>query len=588
MASVSASDNVTDDNSNVMETPAISINATEVYRGDSILISLKDSNNSGIANQNLTTTIGSNEHSLLTNGNGESILRLNLSANIYVLNVNFMGNEKYASVNQSFNVNVLKIPSTVNPVNTTVFKNKYFYVYLNDSFGNPLSKLKVSFTVDGKSYEATTNDLGRARLKITLNPNAMYPLNIYFAGNGYYESVSKNVTLYVPATTTIVIGNNKLLTKGYLRVYLKSTTMSAISQKTIKITIGKKTYTKTTNSEGIVIFKPKLGEGNYKISAVFDGSPIVVGCNASKTVKCVVGTTKSPFKTKIPLVNGVPDIDVMPGSYVMADGDFKYVVLKDQYMEVMQRDSYTLYLTNKLSKYVFFKTKSEPGLNHVIVREKWNVIERAINTKIVLKNKNNYWPKQVTVSLKGKSYTYSQVRDVQDTGYTCGPTSASMCTQFLKGYVNEKQLAKLANSNSYDGTTIGGIKKALESYNFKCSYYYKSSFTSAINELKKGGCALIFHTWSHYVAILDISADGKKVLVGNPSGDYDTGSHSIPTNWLTVNYMKSMFNNYDTSSLIVKLKYSLSYSKKTQLKNLYSSMGDGWKAQNTKERIPQI
>ena len=146
----------------------------------------------------------------------------------------------------------------------------------------------------------------------------------------------------------------------------------------------------------------------------------------------------------------------------------------------------------------------------------------------------------------------------------------------------------MAGSNYYSGSTTKGLKKALEKYNFKCSIYYKSSFTKAINELKKGGRALVFHTWNHYVAILDISADGKKVLVGNPSGDYDTGSHSIPTNWLTVSYMKKMFNNYDTSGLIVKLKYSLSTSKKTQLRNLYSSMGTGWVAKNTNERIPQI
>ena len=121
----------------------------------------------------------------------------------------------------------------------------------------------------------------------------------------------------------------------------------------------------------------------------------------------------------------------------------------------------------------------------------------------------------------------------------------------------------------------------------KCSYYYQSSFDKALKELKKGGCALIFHTWSHYVAILDISADGKKVLVGNPSGDYDHGSHGIPTNWLTVSYMKTCFNDYDTSGLIVKLNYNLSKSTKTQLSYLYSNLGS-WSRGNTNERLPQI
>ena len=130
-------------------------------------------------------------------------------------------------------------------------------------------------------------------------------------------------------------------------------------------------------------------------------------------------------------------------------------------------------------------------------------------------------------------------------------------------------------------------KYALEQFNMKCSYFYANSFDMALNELKKGGCALIFHTWSHYVAILDISADGKKVLVGNPSGDYDHGSHSIPTNWLTVDYMRGMFNDYDTSSLIVKLDYSLSQSTKDQVNQFYYNMGS-WTRQNTNERIPQI
>lgn len=590
MTAVSAHENITDDADylHTIETPSISINATQVYTGDSIAISLRDSNNSGIAKQNLTANIAKKNYLLSTDDNGAVGLKLNFTAKKYVLNVVFMGSEKYAPINQSFNVNVVKLPTTVSPVNTTVLRYKYFYTYLNDTYGNPISDANVTFELNGKSYFSTTDAAGRAGLKISLKDDAFYLMNIYFAGNKYYEAISRNVTLCVPAVTTMVIGNNKLLTNGYLRVYLRSTSTTAIDKKTIKLKIGNKTYSKTTNSEGIVIFKPHMSAGSYTISAFYGGTSTAYGSNDTKTVSCIVGNTKSPLKNKIKLVNGMPDIDVMPKNYVMADENFTYSLLKAQYKEVIKRDSHTLYLTKKLSKYVFFKTKYETGLNHIIVREKWNVIERAINTKIVLKNKYNYWPGTVTVSLKGKSYTYAQVRDVQNTGYTCGPTSSSMCTQFLRSYVNEAQLARVSGTTYYDGSYTSGLKKGLEKYNFKCSYYYKSSFDKAINELKKGGRALVFHTWNHYVAILDISADGKYVLVGNPSGDYDTGSHSIPTNWMTVDYMKKMFNNYDTSGLIVKLKYSLSSSKKTQLKNIYSSMGTGWVAGNTNERIPQI
>ncbi len=592
IAGVSASDNVTADNSNndsqvVKQTPVISVNASTVYTGHYIGISLKDSNSTPISNQKISVKINKGNYSLPTDANGVSSLKLVLKPNKYALNVFFEGNDNYASYNKTFNINVIKMGSTITPVDTSVFKNKYFYACLKDNFGNPVKNAKVSFTVNKKTYTSKTNEKGIASFKNTLNPNAKYSLKISFAGTDYFNPVSKTVTLFVPAKTSIVIGNSKLYTKGYLRVYLKSPTFSAISKQKIVIKVGQKTFTKTTNDEGIIVFNPKAGTGNQLINVTFAGTSTVKGSTSIKEVMGIAGGVKNPTKTKIPLVNGVPDIDVMPKNYVMGDGDMKYTLLKSQYQETIKRDSYYLYLYNKMTKYVYFKTKQAPGLQHVIVREKWNVIEREIITKIVIANNPNYWPKQITVNLKDKSYTYSQDRDVQNVRYTCGPTSCSMCTQFLKSYVCEKQLAKLAGASPSSGTSTNGLKASLEKFNFKCEIYYKSSFDKALNELKKGGCALVFHTWNHYVAILDISKDGKKVLVGNPSGDYDHGSHDIPTNWVTVKYMKSKFNNYDTSGLIVKLKYNLKASTKNQLKNTYSSFGAGWTAQNTNERIYQ-
>ena len=65
------------------------------------------------------------------------------------------------------------------------------------------------------------------------------------------------------------------------------------------------------------------------------------------------------------------------------------------------------------------------------------------------------------VSLKGKSYKYPEVRDVQNTGYTCGPSSASVCSQVLRNYSCEKQFAKLAKTNRR-GTTVHNLEKALK------------------------------------------------------------------------------------------------------------------------------
>jgi hypothetical protein len=96
----------------------------------------------------------------------------------------------------------------------------------------------------------------------------------------------------------------------------------------------------------------------------------------------------------------------------------------------------------------------------------------------------------------------------------------------------------------------------------------------------------VFHTWNHYVTILDISRDKTKVLVGNPSGSYNEGSHGLPTNWLSVSYVKSCINNYDTSGLILKLDYDLDSTTKNQVNNMYNNFGVKFIKSDTSERIP--
>ena len=586
--SIDNSDKLSDDEIVITkQSPSIFINSSEVVTGESIEISLKNSNNESLANKNLTAIVNNNAHSLLTDDNGAAILKVDLPSKSYVLQVLFLGDDDYDEVNQTFDIDVLKIDTEITPKDTTVVYGNNFYSILNDMYGNKLDGEKITFKINGKTYTDTTNSKGSAGFEIKLL-SGKYSLKISYAGDEYYKAVSKTITVTVLASTSVVIGNSILLTNGYLRIYLKSNEHSAIANKKVTVTIRGKTYTKKTNSEGIVVFKPYAGNGKLSVTVKFGGDGKSGDSSASKQVTGIKGDPKSPLKSKIPLRNGVPDVDYMTGSYVMADGDMSYTLTKAQYTKVIKRDSRCLYLNKKLSKFTFFKSKAEPKLNHIIKREKWNVIERAINTKIVKKNKNGYWPKEVTVSLNGKSYTYPEVRDVQNTGYTCGPTSCSMCSQALRNYYCEKYITSKGDTTPADGSSTKGLKKALEKCHFKCSIYYKSSFSKALKKLKKGGCALVFHTWGHYVSILDISKDGKKVLVGNPSGDYDHGSHGIPTKWLTVKYMKSCFNNYDTSGLIVKLKYSLSKSTKNKVNNFYSSMGTNWARQNVNERIPQI
>ena len=570
--------NTTDTNkTTVKTTPKILLKTKKIYTNDYLKISLKNSKNKGLKNKKLKISIKKKNYYATTDSKGMAKLKLFLPAKSYIVKIKFLGDEEYEKVSKDFNIKTYKLSSKFKPYSNQITKNSNLYYYLLDKKGQPITKKKIILKLKGKTYQRTTNKNGRIQIKIGLNEGD-YILYLKSKADKYYKGISKSYKFYVRNSIKFTVGNKKLLSNGYLRIYLRSNAKSEIYNKKFTITIGKKKFTKYTNGEGNIVFKPKMDPKNYTLT-VQQGKYYV-----SKKIRCIKGNAKDPLKEIIPLVNGEPDLDSMLGSYVLGDGSARYTVTRSQYKEVIDRDSRCLFLNNRLSRYVFFKTKSHPNTNHVIKREKWNVLERELNRELVSANKKSYWPSEITASLAGKSYTYSEVRDVQNTGLTCGPTAASVCTQALRNYLSERLIAKLSKTDKL-GTTCNNMKSALDNNNFNCTCYYEDSFEQALKELEKGGTALIFHTRNHYVSMIDISKDGKMVLVSNPYGEYDNGYNKVPTNWVKISYMKTKFVKEDVG-LIIKLHYDLCEEEQESLNCFYNSMGTNWNRQNTNQRIP--
>lgn len=468
-------------------------------------------------------------------------------------------------------------------LNLTIFTNtnyvkqgKKYEMYLNDADGHAMAGKKLIINYNGKTYKKTTDSDGKFSIKID-DAKKYVLLDISYEGDDEYNPFFETLKVVIQKSVWMEVGNKRLLTNGYLRIYLHGP-LELIGNKKITIRVGNKVFTKKTTKEGFVVFKPKVSANKkHKITVTYGDLEI------TKKVKCIKGNVKNPFKKNVPMRKGVPDVDYMPKYFVMGYKNAMYVLKKSHYLEVMKRDSYSLFLFGKLSKYTFFRTKYCPHVYHILKREKWNVIEREIYTIVVKKNRYNYWPNKVTVYLQGKSYTYSEVRDIQNTGYTCGPTSASVCTQVLKNFHSERYFQ--VKGHVTNGINIPVLKKVMEKNHCSAYYfYYGSSFNNAIKQLKHGA-ALIVYLPNHYISVIDVSPDGKKVLVSNSYGSYDVGSKNVPTNWVSVNKLKS---NYGGVGMVIKPKYKLSKKVKKEVKHCYNSMGGKWKRQNTKERIPNI
>lgn len=514
----------------------------------------------------------------------------------------------YASKSLKYN------PSTTNfKIMSYEINNDYVLTIksnvLNKYSKHIVGKNRISTVIKGKNVNKKINNNitdGVSNIKINLSkyPRGNYSVQLVFRENKAYTSSKSEI---IPVNLI-----HKEKTKTFLDIPLKVKKSSTLNLRAY-VTYNDNSRLKTIEN-GTVTFKlnnKNIGEANVKngkailkyyftkngkqrISAVYNG---ILGICSSITNKNIMVTdkqisksdlkikgNKDPKTTTIPLLNGKYPNLVYMTNYVWADENATYSLTKKQYEEVLDNDKYCLYLNKHLSQYVSFKTKNESNIYHVLRREKWNVIEKEMNRLLITKNTMTK-PESITVNLDGKEYTYSELRDKQDFTYTCCPTSASVCSQALRNYVNEQTFNIAFETYKDRGTYAKKVLTRIKKYNFTASYIYQNGFNSALDKLSNGGCSIIFYTPGHYVAIIDISPDKSKVLVANPYGDYNYSSCKIPNGWVSVSYMKTRFGKDNFAGLLIQPNYSLSPQRKNQVNNLYKNMGTNWIRKNTNELI---
>ncbi len=143
----------------------------------------------------------------------------------------------------------------------------YFKVTLKDDSGNPLKNQKVSLKVNKKTYSAYTNDEGIALIKAASLRVGSYSVIISYAGSSGYSSSSLSKKVKVLSSA---VGSD--LTKTYRQTskysvkFWKDNGVLANTQVTFKV--NGKTYTKTTDSNGVAGLNIKLHVGKYTITAI--------------------------------------------------------------------------------------------------------------------------------------------------------------------------------------------------------------------------------------------------------------------------------------------------------------------------------
>ena len=385
-----------------------------------------------------------------------------------------------------------------------------------------------------KVVTAKTDDKGAFITPLDLQIPGRYVVNINYNGNKYYNG----------SNTTITIENYK--GNVFKHKLLQTTTINKYTDGTSETTtngdIGNEkhllTIKKTRTYQNGVLKEEKSEKTTSDGIDIVTPTTITDTTNPSTVIP--EGDKKDPFTTYIPVTSaGLPDVANMKHGnnyFSMVDRSKVYTLTKEQYKEVMDRDSKSIQINNYVeSKYTAFLSVETPNTYQVIERERWNVIEESIYYYLVKGDGYNYtldspnWPEKIivdfpnrkttldgsTINWKAEKCDYWFVADDQDLGYTCGPTACSVCTQVLHKYYSERYMQSLIGAVSGNGSGPTQHQTALQKLGFNAKIY--SDIDTAINWLKQNK-PCVYHTPNHYICLADVYTGDSNSTSLNCSG----------------------------------------------------------------------
>ncbi|MCQ2738163.1 MAG: Ig-like domain-containing protein, partial [archaeon] len=167
--------------------------------------------------------------------------------------------------------------------------------YLKTSSGKAISGKLVKITINGKTYNKTTDSNGKVSLKISLKPN-VYSTKFSFAGDSKYAASSCVVNVTVKKLSTKIIANDlHVYNNGNLLAYLKDSNNTVLANKYISFNINGISYSCISDSKGKVNFNiPNLEPDTYNVSLKFDGDTYYLASSLSVRVKVHEGLEINP------------------------------------------------------------------------------------------------------------------------------------------------------------------------------------------------------------------------------------------------------------------------------------------------------
>ena len=269
------------------ETRILWKSATKFYEGtQTINVALKTADGVAVAKKVITLTANGKTYSATTNADGLATFTTYLPVGTSSVVYRFDGSsdDKYSSRGGTVSVNVVNKKKTETRIlwkSDTKFNqgSQTIKVALKTADGVAVAKKVITLTVNGKTYSATTNSNGFATFTTKLSAGT-YSVVYRFDGaaDDKYSSRGGTTSIKVvekkKSETRILWKSETKFTEGSqtFKVALKTPSGDPIAKKVITLTVNGKSYTATTNANGIATFTVSLSAGTYTVKYNFDGT----------------------------------------------------------------------------------------------------------------------------------------------------------------------------------------------------------------------------------------------------------------------------------------------------------------------------
>lgn len=205
---------------------------------------------------------------------------------------------------------------------TNYLKGETFDIEVKGDGDAVIANKSVSFTINNKNYNATTDGEGVARLNLTV-AKGTYTVKYVFNETGFKPISSSSKIFVITNPTSKIKASAYTAYQGVKNTYTVTLTVDglALAKRHVIFKINGKSYDKTTNSKGQASININLKKGTYYIYYSYAGEDRIkkVSGKSKITVKKGMPTkfikansiiyrhkTSSPFKIKLVDARGNP------------------------------------------------------------------------------------------------------------------------------------------------------------------------------------------------------------------------------------------------------------------------------------------